>query len=150
MYFLACHLFLSYFIWMIFFHPLLSAAPPGRGWFNLAVNWDNKCNWFPLLLNYAVSEYRPQSAIFTTCSDSITAAIVGQAVVVWLLYVAQWYSTGRSSQESWVEFLVTVDFFTFLYFHLLTSKCPYSWLRQEFLSIKVLYSDKNEDRKAQN
>ena len=42
------------------------------------------------LLNYAVSEYRPQSFISTKHSDSITAVIVGEAVVVWLLYVAQW------------------------------------------------------------
>ena len=42
------------------------------------------------LLNNAVSEYRPQSFISTKHSDSITAVIVGEAVVVWLLYVAQW------------------------------------------------------------
>ena len=75
--------------------PTTTTIPPGWGWghavselfqnqvlwgyfcFTLAVNWGNKCNWFPLLLNYGVSEYRPQSFIFTTCSDSITASIGG-------------------------------------------------------------------------
>ena len=46
-----------------------------------ALNWDNKCNWPPLLQNYAVSQYRSQLVIFTTCGDSTTTLIVEAMVV---------------------------------------------------------------------
>ena len=36
--------------------------------------------------------------------------------------VPQWYSTGSSSQVSWVQLLATASLFTFFYFHLKTSK----------------------------
>ena len=41
--------------------------------------------------------------------------------------MAQWQSTGGSSQRevSWVRLLATAGFFTFLYFHLITSKFIY-------------------------
>ena len=40
--------------------------------------------------------------------------------------VAQWQSTGCTSQVSWVRFPVAAGLFTFLYFRLITSKLLFS------------------------
>ena len=47
----------------------------------------------------------------TTCAVYIEA---GGCLVV----IAQWQSTGCTSQVSWVQFLAAAGLFTFLYFHL--------------------------------
>ena len=49
--------------------------------------------------------------------------------------VAQWQSTGSSSQVSWVRLPATADFFTFIYFRLITS---ISSVRQDALSISCV------------